>query len=72
MSCQTESEGSFDGASDWSSCEGSAGDELVESVEETWNLVSGGLVRLWVVVDGAGETIQSEQNEYNLGIKRGL
>jgi hypothetical protein len=52
MSCQSKSEGSSDGASEGEACEGGAGEELVGSVEGMRNLVSWGLVRLCVVVDG--------------------
>ena len=45
MSCQSESEGSSDGAGEWESCEGGTGEELAVSVEGIRNLVSGFCVR---------------------------
>jgi hypothetical protein len=50
MSCHSESEGSSDGASEGEAGEGGAGEEPVVS-GGTRNLISGGSVRLCVVVD---------------------
>jgi hypothetical protein len=50
MSCQSESEGSSDGAGKRESCEGGTGEELAVSVEGIRNLVSGFCVRYVVVV----------------------
>jgi len=52
MSCQSESEGSSDGAGEGESCERGACEELAVSVEGIRNLVSGFCVRRYVVVAG--------------------
>jgi len=49
MSCQSESEGSSDGAGEGEAGKGGAGEEL-DGSEGIRNLVSGGFVRLYVVV----------------------
>jgi hypothetical protein len=60
MSCQSESEGSSDGAREGESCEGSTGEEDAVSVEGIRNLVSGFCVR-YVVVAGSRRTESKEQ-----------